>query len=74
MSKNEHSNEAHNLQHVNKLFNDILHFHSQIYETPRKETVTFDEALAVLKRFEATVVEIFESPERLICQKCESEK
>lgn len=74
MSKNEHSNEAHNLQHVNRLLNDILHFHSDLYQKPRKETVTFDEALAVLKWFEATVVDIFESPERLKCQKCDSEK
>lgn len=74
MSKDEHSNEAHNLQHVNKLFNDILHLHTDLYQKPRKETVTFDEALDVLKWFEATVVDIFESPERLKCPKCEAKK
>lgn len=72
MNKHEQSNRAHNLQYVNQLLNDILELHSDLYQKPKKESVTFDEALAVLKWFEATVVEIFEKPEDLVCQECAS--
>jgi predicted phage gp36 major capsid-like protein len=74
MTKYEQANQAHNLQDVMQQLTGIMDLHADLYDYPRTTEIDFDDTLNVLRWFETTVVDIFESPEELKCRICHSAK